>query len=172
MAMQPRERRLDSEHREMRALAAASSLISFTTRGAPPTNYHVVMSCTGMRKIGDQLLRTDDHKFEIILDDSFPLYPPLVVWQTAVFHPNIRPPYVCTGNIWYAAMSLAEFCVTLCEMVQFKTFNVYSMLNDEAGEWVWQESLEDGGQIPIDLRPVYDQNFEISIRTAQAPQED
>ena len=168
--MQPRERRLDSEHKGMVSLANSSSLIKFSTAGAPPTRYDITMKCMGMRKLEDKLYPTSDHRLEITLDDNFPLLPPIVVWRTPIFHPNIKPPYVCSGNIWYAAMSLAEFCVTLCEMVQYKSFNVYSTLNEEAAEWVWRLLAVEPGRVPVDPRPVIDLNFDLNV--SEAPGQD
>lgn len=163
MAMKPRERRLDNEHREMRELAQSSSLIAFVAHGAPPARYDIAMICRGMRKFGDRIMPTSDHRIEITLDDNFPLLPPTVVWRTPIFHPNIKPPYVCSGDIWYPAMSLADFCIELCEMVQYKSFNIYSVLNDEAAEWAWQILEFDPASIPTDPRTIRDLDFSVSV---------
>ncbi|WP_412543199.1 ubiquitin-conjugating enzyme E2 [Longispora sp. K20-0274] len=167
MPMKPYERRLSSEYRDMRELARTSSLIEFTTHGVPPTRYDVVLRCWGVRQFEERVVGISEHHVEITLDANFPLLPPIVVWKTPIFHPNIKPPHVCSGNIWYPAMSLAQFTVSLCEMVQYKSFNVYSALNDDAVDWVLTVLANELGPIPIDTRPVIDHDFPIDISKAE-----
>ncbi len=92
------------------------------------------------------------------------MLPPSLVWQTRIFHPNIKPPNVCTGDIWYPALSLAELCTALCELVQYKQFNIYSPLDADAAAWLYQLLQNDHPGIPVDTRPVLDREFEIAVR--------
>jgi ubiquitin-protein ligase len=161
MAMHPRDRRLQSEYEDMRELAKSSSLISFVSRGVPPVKYEITSRCLGLIQLAETIVRSDNHKFDLELGDSFPLVAPAVVWRTPIFHPNIKPPHVCAGNIWYPAMSVAEYCVELCRLIQFQSFNVYDPLNQEAGLWLWVSLNADSPGIPVDNRPIIDAVFEI-----------
>lgn len=161
----PRIRRLQSEYRDMLELAQSSSLISFTSRGSPPTRYEVTLTCTGLICVNNEIFRAEDHRFELTLDDSFPMTAPDIVWRTAVFHPNIKPPQVCTGDIWYPAYSLAELCVSLCELVQYKSFNIYDPLDIEAAAWLHNLLQSDRPEIPVDHRPVRNVQFDIVIQS-------
>jgi ubiquitin-protein ligase len=163
VVMRPRDRRLQSEHEEMLELARSSSMVSFTSAGVPPTQYSVTLTCQGLWLFDGVVATTDTHEFEITLTENFPLVPPLIVWLTPVFHPNIKPPHVCSGDIWYPAMSLAAFVVELCELVQYKSFNMYDPLNEEASIWLSTVLRSDVPLVPIDPRPVIDIDFEIGI---------
>lgn len=166
MVMRPRERRLHHEHEQMRQLERSSSMVSFSSAGIPPTQYAVTLSCRGLRRFGDTVAESNIHQFDVTLSESFPLVPPVVVWLTPVFHPNLKPPYVCTGDIWYPAMSIAEFVVALCELVQYKSFNIYDPLDEEATTWLVDLLQSEAAVVPIDPRPVVDLDFEIGIRPA------
>lgn len=165
----PRIRRLQSEYAAMLELAQASSLITFTSQGAPPTKYEVSFTCYGLVHIRGMLARSSHHKFTLILDDAFPVAPPAIVWRTPIFHPNMKPPDVCTGDIWYPAFTLAELCTSLCELVQYKSFNVYDPLDHEAAEWLIVHLQTDAPDIPIDRRPVRDIEFDLHIRQQDNP---
>jgi ubiquitin-protein ligase len=158
----PRIRRLESEHAEMVDLAKASSMVEFSSHGTPPTRYQVVLTCTGIASAGNMLIPVMRHEFDLILSPEFPMLEPTIVWRTPVFHPNIRPPHVCTGDIWFAGSSLAELCVALCEMVQYKSFNVYHPLDRDAALWLLEYLKTDSPEIPLDPRPVRDLDFEIT----------
>jgi ubiquitin-protein ligase len=160
----PRVRRLENEYQGMLKLAQDSSLIRFSSRGDPPVRYEVTLACEGLMRVGTEVYRTSEHRFSISLDDTFPMFPPSLVWQTRIFHPNVKPPSVCTGDIWYPALSLAELCIALCELVQYKQFNIYSALDNGAAEWLYQQLQSDNTGIPVDQRPVLDREFEIEVR--------
>lgn len=163
----PRIRRLQNEYHSMRELAECSSLISFSSRGVPPTRYEVTLTCDGLLQADHQIYKTSPHRFIITLDDSFPITAPIVIWQTQIFHPNIKPPHVCSGNIWYPAFSLADLCVALCELVQYKQFNIYDPLDLDAATWLYVQLREAPETIPVDRRPVVDQDFDIEARPHQ-----
>jgi ubiquitin-protein ligase len=158
-----RLRRLENEYTEMRELAKASSMIDFLPLGAPPSRYEITLSCIGLCRVGDQLIELDRHRFDLSLGNDFPQFGPTIVWKTPIFHPNILPPTVCTGDIWYPALSLADLVVSLCELVQYKSFNIYDPLDMNATQWLSTQLEQDPPGIPVDPRPVRDPEFEIDI---------
>ena len=166
--MSPRDRRLQSESEEMKSLAESSSLLSFTSAGVPPTHYSVTTTCRGLMRWSDKVAETRVHEFDIDLGEGFPLLPPSVVWRTPIFHPNIKPPHVCTGDIWYPGISLAEFCVEICKLIQYKSFNLYDPLDQEASIWLAVELAEENPGIPVDDRSVTDLDFDIALRAGDA----
>ena len=163
MVMSPRDRRLQNDYEDMRKLADSSSMLSFTTSGIPPVHYEVRARCIGLLKLADRIVETTIHEFDLDLGTSYPLVPPAVIWRTPIFHPNINPPHVCTGNTWYAAMSLANYCIELCRLVQYQSFNEYDPLNQDAGLWLWAMLRNENPNIPVDIRPITDLDFEIGI---------
>jgi ubiquitin-protein ligase len=164
-----RLRRLQNEYREMEQLRDKSSLLRFTTQGNPPTRYEVQVSCRGLARYGNAVTYVEHHEFDIVLESEFPLLPPTIVWKTPIYHPNFRRSSVCLGDYWYAGSSIAELCVALCEMVQYKTFNIYDPLDNDAAIWLHNELREGPDRFPIDTRPVRDLDFDLSIRNAPEP---
>ncbi|MBW4700904.1 MULTISPECIES: ubiquitin-conjugating enzyme E2 [unclassified Micromonospora] len=169
MAMTPRDRRLDTEYTDMRQLVRASSMVTFTAHGLPPTRYDVVLTCRGLVFNQEELGLSSHHEFTLTLGGSFPLLPPEIVWKTPIFHPNIRPPRVCTGDIWYPGMSVAELCVQLCELVQYKSFNIYDPLDRGAARWLGINLEADEPVVPIDPTPVRDLAFDLDLRPRASP---
>ena len=156
--------RLKNELRQMQALQAASSLISFRALGVPPTKYEVELRCRGIYLSNEGVTYTDHHAFDIIIDGHFPATAPTLVWKTSIFHPNFREPHVCIGDYWFPGSSLAQMCVSICEMVQYKVFNIYDPLNREAALWIDLYTSEGQAEkLPIDARPVTDLHFEIGV---------
>lgn len=172
MTMSPRDRRLKSEFDEMKALERSSSMLSFTATGVPATHYTVKATCGGLMRWGGKVAGVAFHEFDIDLEDGFPLLPPSVVWRTPIFHPNFKPPHVCTGDIWYPGFSLAEFCVEICNLIQYKSFNVYDPLDDEAGVWLAAMLARDEPGIPVDPRPIIDLDLAVAPRAAGAEEGD
>ncbi|WP_432995789.1 ubiquitin-conjugating enzyme E2 [Dactylosporangium sp. CA-233914] len=163
--MLPRDRRLDGEYRDMQRLVEASSLISFTCQGVPPTSYRVTLRCGGLAHVGGQIGPISFHQFDLDLDEMFPLVPPTIVWRTPIFHPNIKASHACTGDIWFPGHSLAELCVGLCELVQYKQFNIYDPLDRDAALWLVAQLAIDDAAIPVDPTPVFDADFEVVVES-------
>ncbi|MEU2280693.1 ubiquitin-conjugating enzyme E2 [Streptomyces sp. NPDC013178] len=168
----PRHRRLANDYAGMLDLAQSSELISFHSLGNPPTKYTVTLRCLGLVQIKDVLVQSEEHEFDLVLGEKFPVLPPVVVWRTAIFHPNFKPPDVCMGDIWYPGLSLAELCVALCELVQYKSFNIYDPLDGKAALWLWEQLNVDETIVPIDPRPAISPEFEIIATPRPEPGEE
>lgn len=160
----PKMRRLQSEYQAMVALREQSSLINFVCQSELPTLYEVEFSCRGLYLTDTVIQIRQNHRCDILLESGFPLLAPKVSWKTPIFHPNFKTPNVCLGDHWYPLWSIAEMCVTLCEMVQYKIFNIYDPLDHSAALWLHQRLEERPEDFPIDQHPVRDLDFEISRR--------
>ena len=154
--------RLQREYETMINLREQSSLITFTPQGFPPTRYDLTFSCRGLCRHEDRICTIARHEFYILLGENYPTMPPEIVWKTPIFHPNFRQPQVCLGDYWYPGSSISEICIALCEMVQYKTFNIYDPLDLMAAAWVLKHLEANASDFPIDCRPVRDLNFEIA----------
>ncbi len=171
MNPESRMRRLQAELEGMTALQGASSLISFTASGIPPTQYAVHLSCHGLCAHEGALFVLSSHSFDILLGPDFPLLAPTIIWKTPIYHPNFRGPLVCMGDFWYPAWSLADMCTALCEMVQYKTYNIYDPLDKIAAQWLREELEENAERFPVDARPVCDLDFSIALTKEQGADE-
>jgi hypothetical protein len=70
---------------------------------------------------------------------------PLTVW-----HPNIRPPFVCTGPI-APGESLTDLAYRLFEIISFHKVSPHHALNAEASQWVRHHQ----DMLPLDRRPLF-----------------
>lgn len=148
--------RLRADWESIQRLVEESRFIEIGQRmGSPPEKYLVTFHCKGlMRAAGAvQPSISSSHQVEIYLHQQYPRIQPRLTWRTAIFHPNIlsgdRNGGVCIGG-WSAAETLADLCVRLAEMVQYKRYNPRDPLDPEAAEWAVEHFLD----LPIDERPI------------------
>jgi ubiquitin-protein ligase len=143
----PRERRLLSDLRSMEDLAAAGH-VTFRSEGDPPEIYRLMLTGAGLAKDdAGRLLVRSLHRCDVYLHLEYPRRPPVVTWQTPVFHPNLLGPDrnggVCLGS-WSAAESLADLCRRLHALVTYASFNTADALDNEAAAWAREAGLEPG----------------------------
>jgi ubiquitin-protein ligase len=118
---------------------AARGDFAFRGEGSPPETYEVMLKARGLARDPDGKVRLRDlHRFTLYLHLDYPRRPPIVVWLTPVFHPNLLPPErnggVCIGS-WSASESLADLCRRLSDLVAYKSLNLDDPLDPEAAEW-------------------------------------
>jgi ubiquitin-protein ligase len=164
--------RLLNEQKDLVELQNRSSLFRFQCDGVLSTSYKVILSCKGLFLEADRVFISNLHKFDIILDDQFPYLAPTIIWRTPIFHPNFKPPYVCLGDHWYPAWSLAEMCSVLIEMVQYRVFNIYDPLDPVAALWLEKALHDKPEQFPVDKRPIYDLDFVMSTPHSKEEKKD
>jgi ubiquitin-protein ligase len=165
----PQYRRLRRELQLMRDLENQTSLLKFQAFGDAPVEYLVTLSCGGLVRDGDRFDVSYHHRFALYLDADFPLTVPRIVWQTPIFHPNVKPPVVCIGDSWFPGSSLAALCETICAMVQLKSFNLADPLDGEAAAWLDEALLDQTVTLPIDGQPV--RNLLIDIHASPREKE-
>lgn len=154
-----RSRRLLSDHANMLDLARRSDLLAFSCTGSPPERYVVTYRCKGLIWVPGHTAPSisTQHQLSIYLHTSYPRLPPALKWLTPIFHPNILPPHknggVCIGG-WSPSETLADLCLRIGEMIQYKNYRVDDPLDIEAAEWARQHRH----LFPVDdrelLRPV------------------
>lgn len=151
-----RLRRLQADWESMQRLVGESPLIEISQcSGSPPETYLVTFLCKGLIRVADaaQPSVSNTHQVEIYLHQQYPRIQPRLTWRTAIFHPNIlsgnRNGGVCIGG-WSPAETLADLCVRLAEMVQYKRYNPQAPLDPEAAEWAVEHFLH----FPVDERPI------------------
>jgi ubiquitin-protein ligase len=168
----PWVRRLTSDHERLQQLVAQSSLVRITeTRGSPPEQYILEMSCLGVERIrGSEPVFVDFHRVGIDLPAGYPTTKPRVLWLTTIYHPNIHETgQVCIGP-WFAAKWLDELVFMLVEMAQYKNYdddptNVYNL---DAANW----ARNNRGRLPVDRREIKDTGgllSQISIGDSYSP---
>lgn len=145
--MSPRDRRLAVDLAQMTELTDRGEL-TFRVSGNPPDRYEAMFSVPGLaRDEAGRLTVRRLHRCEIYLHREYPRRPPVVTWQTPIFHPNILPPArnggVCLGS-WSPSEGLADVCARLVELVSYRDFNAGDALDVEAAAWVRAHDVRPG----------------------------
>jgi len=146
----PRDRRLLSDLRQMEELAH-NGKVTFKSEGDPPTTYHLMLNGSGLARTVDGSLTVRNlHRCDVYLHLDYPRRPPVVVWLTPVFHPNLLGPErnggVCIGG-WSAAESLADLCGRLLALVTYNALNARDGLNLDAAVWAERHQVAAGSPV-------------------------
>lgn len=147
--MNPREKRLESEYRELRAAFDAEDKIDIIAIGPVPADkYRIVYKVPSLRlNSQDQPIRVDATVVEITLPMGYPKVPPVAntIAGDVVFHPNFNATKICLADHWAPARQLVDIVKEIGEMLQWQKFNIRSPLNAAAADW----SQKHADQIPL-----------------------
>jgi ubiquitin-protein ligase len=119
-----------------------------------PEKYLVLFSCRGIMKMPEgQYKETFIHIMEVVFGVDYPSVPPLFVWRTPVWHPNILPPFVCPNDRPFSVgTTLDQLCVKVGQMIQYQFYNVDDPWNRDAAAW----AAENMSLFPLDRRDLLD----------------
>jgi len=132
-------------------------VVEFTARGfAPPENLEELLAAG--RMFGDEYealpvealepVPIRHHRLTIELPPAFPSGPPVVVWNTPVFHPNIWPGALKasayrTGTVllpqlaeaYHPALSFTDLCQTLVDLASYRLYDATMFSHLPAARW-------------------------------------
>lgn len=119
----------------------------FEAEGDPPESYEVEIKAPGLALNGRRLVERDDHRFKVYLHRDYPRRPPVITWQTPIYHPNLLGPErnggVCIGA-WRASESLPDLIERLADLVSYRSFSLEDALDTDAASWARRFSLKPG----------------------------
>lgn len=144
--MNPRQRRLESDYRELRTRFDGDPNIHITAVGPmPPEEYVVVYRVPSLRlAANNEVERTQQTVVTVTLPAGYPREKPHAVTVDPIFHPNFGD-YVCIADFWAPGQSLGDIVATIADMLQFRKYNIKSPLNAVAAEW----ANENAHSLPI-----------------------
>lgn len=148
---------LDQQHTEGLALAAASDLLELVPLGPKPTQkYFAHFRCRGFVRTGNQVVQHDNFLVGIRFPDSYLRgfdTSQVLTWcePFAVWHPNIRPPFVCVGRM-EPGTRLVDLLYQLYEIISYHNLEMREpmALNHEACVW----ARHNVHRFPVDDRPL------------------
>jgi len=134
--MNPRQRRLESDYRELRSRFDGDSNVRITAVGTmPPEEYILVYRVPSLRlDANSNPTRMDTTVVTLTLPMGYPREKPHAVTADPVFHPNFGE-YVCIADFWAPGQSLGDIVASIGDMLQYKKYNIRSPLNAIAAEW-------------------------------------
>lgn len=165
--MNPRSRRLEADLRLMKQ-RADEGRFTFESEGTLPERYQIEFKILGIALEGRKITPQKEHRCEAYLHREYPRRPPVVVWQTPIFHPNLLGPDrnggVCIG-MWKASESLADLMTRIADLVSYRSFSVGDALDTDAADWVSRSGLKPGfGLEEVIGIEVADQAAAVAIR--------
>jgi ubiquitin-protein ligase len=147
--MNPRQKRLDNEYRELRSTFDADPLVEIVAIGpVPAEKYRIVYKVPSLRLNGkSQPIKVDATVVEIELPQGYPKVPPVArtIAGDVVFHPNFNSTKICLADHWAPSTQLVDLIKEIGEMLQWQKFNIRSPLNAQAAQW----SQEHKSEIPL-----------------------
>lgn len=164
--MNPRDRRLISDLRSMEELSSHGQ-IAMQAEGSPPERYRVMMEVPGLHIVAERVALRSTHRFQIYLHRDYPRRPPVVTWETPIFHPNLLGPErnggVCLGS-WSASESLGDLCLRLRSLASYESFNCADALDHHAADWVAGERISPGVDLSLlEGRAVPEESVQVEI---------
>lgn len=168
--MNPRLRRLTADSEMLRTEFAGHPNISvIPLRPDPSDAYRVTFKLRGVILGPDgETAYAEEHSVSVQLPTGYPRDKPIVVADTAVFHPNFGANLgeeVCIGDYWSPARGLADVIVAIGEMIQFQRYNVRSPLNPLAARW----AAANEAAFPIGTVNLYQAEPEIVLTASTTP---
>lgn len=143
--MNPRNRRLEKDFLEMKALAEASPILEFDVTGDPPEKY--LLRFHGFGLDPDETIR-DLHEVTVNLGADYPRSMPFIRWHTPLLHPNISAGTACLGNfVMNPRIRLVDIVEVLWDMTRMASYNYHG------NEAVWGKHRKTFG-FPVDPRTI------------------
>jgi hypothetical protein len=139
------------------ALAAASDRLAlFPEPGELPQRFVAEYRCPGLiREASGEIAVADVHRIGIVFHDDFLKQKPncfrLLTWlePTNVWHPNVRAPFVCCGNMPMGT-DLLTILLAAFELITYQKFATADPLNPAAAEF----ARANMSRFPLDSRPL------------------
>jgi hypothetical protein len=131
---------------------------TFPKHFSPPAWFYLaVFHCHGLIRVGGDIRQADRFDVAIQFQPAYlrvqPKAPEVLYWigPSTVFHPNIRPPFICPGRL-QPAMTLCDLLYQIFEIISYQKVNPREddALNLDA--CVWARHHQD--RLPVDTRPL------------------
>jgi hypothetical protein len=156
---------LERQLQEALQLNAASDVIDIVPQS--PRHYLVTFHCKGFVTRGGAVETADEFRAGIYFGPSHlrRIDPPSVVtWlgPDNIWHPNVRPPYVCIGNM-RAGVGIGELAHQIYEMIGWRRYTLTHAMNWDAAQWA-RQNLH---RIPADDRPLYRRTLNLKFQNNQ-----
>jgi len=133
----------------------------------PPQHYVARFACKGPAKVNGRIVDHNDWSVGICFPDNYlrAADPATVLTWLApmeIYHPNIRPPFVCAGKI-APGTDLVDIVYRVFDMIRMENVTTVETdsLNPESCSWARDKIA--GGAFPIDKRPLKRRQIQLSV---------
>lgn len=161
-----RESFLRHQHAAITELAAHSDVVEILQHSqVPPEAYILRFHCKGLVKTEAGIEEADWFDVGIRFPEDYQRRIEIaevvtVLWPPTIFHPNIRFPFVCLGNV-RPGTDLKDLVYQLYEIITFHNFgmNEGNALNAEACSWARRNQE----RFPLERRPLRRRTLALTI---------
>lgn len=137
--MNPRQKRLDADYRELKEIYANDKSVEIIALGpAPSDKYRIVYRVPALHvNQAGQPTRVTTTVVDIELPIGYPKVAPVArtVAGDVVFHPNFNEAKICLMDNWFPTTQITDLVREIGDMLQWKKYNIKSPLNAIAAEW-------------------------------------
>jgi len=163
---------LERQRADGLALAAQSDLVTLVPLpGTPPQRYLLQLRCKGLvRAATGEIAEADRFLLGIWLPDDYLRHADpfrVLTWlePANVFHPNVRPPFVCIGRLT-PRTPLVDIVYRAFELVAYRrvTMREDDALDRDACVWARRNRQH----FPIDARPLKRRTTALHVVPAEA----
>jgi hypothetical protein len=159
---------LQEQMRQGAALARQSDLLELAVLA--PDRYLARYQCKGLvRELSGEIVEATDfavgiwfpanHLAEVHATQLLTWLHPL-----NVFHPNIRPPFVCVGHV-LPGIELTDLLYQVFEIISFHNWSPEDALNPDAAQW----ARNNASRFPLDDRPLKRRSIDLEVRELEQP---
>jgi ubiquitin-protein ligase len=148
-AAYPREILLRLERMRLEKLVQENDFFGFAARFEGPISepyfYTLRFRIIGIQGISQKQepIYGEEHRVSMLLDDSFPEWPPMLRWETPIWHPNVQhlePKGVMVRAWWAPGQGLDALVKVLMNMAQYRIYHAENTppypLDHDAARWV------------------------------------
>lgn len=137
--MNPRQKRLEADYRELKATYAKDSNVEIIALGpAPADKYRVVFKVPAFHfGLDGNPVEVESTVVDIELPIGYPKVAPVAktISGDSVFHPNFNEGKICLMDNWFPTTQITDLIREIADMLQWKKYNIRSPLNAVAAEW-------------------------------------
>lgn len=147
--MNPRQKRLEADYRELKATYAKDSNIEIIALGPSPADkYRIVFKVPAFHyDQNGNPVEVESTVVDIDLPIGYPKVAPVArtIAGDTVFHPNFNEGKICLMDNWFPTTQITDLVREISDMLQWKKYNIRSPLNAVAAEW----SQKNQDKIPL-----------------------
>jgi ubiquitin-protein ligase len=160
MEQQRRQDRLHADREALSAVAAASTIFSFSADSDPADRYTLTFRGKGLARqasSASDIVLIELHQIELRMPYAYPASPPDIRWVTPLWHPNVSfSGFVNLSDLglaWSEDLPIEVVCERLWDVARAAYANVDKVSNYAAKGWFERACLY---KLPVDSRPLCD----------------
>jgi hypothetical protein len=165
---------LEEQEADALAMARESDLLEVEPVGTRPYQHYLLrFRCKGLVHEGGRIVEAERFEVGVYFPADYhdrvnPAEVLTLLGPVNVFHPNVRFPFICPGNIW-RGMPIYDLALQVHEILTWNKYNMneFDALSPAVCKWARQHV----DRFPIDDRPLLNRRAKPKLRWTESPKE-